>query len=109
MGARRKTAVIAATVAGRPACGGFRASSIVRHCPGQQQRAGGAEHHLPPEAGRHHRADEDGQRLPDRPEAVDTERRALARRRGPAGDEGRAHREGRSGHADEERRHEQRA
>ena len=77
--------------------------------PGQEQRAGAAKHRLPAKAGRHHRADEDGQRLPHRPQAVDAEGRALPGRRRPARDERRADREGRSGHADEERRHEQRA
>ena len=81
----------------------------VRHRPSQEQRAGDAKHHFPAKAVRHYRAAENGQRLPHRPQTVDAERRALAARRGPARHEGRAHCEGRPGHADEERRDEERA
>ena len=75
--------------------------------PTKEQRAGAAKHRFPAQACGDHRADEDGQRLPHRPQPVDAEGRALPSRRRPAGHEGRADRERRSRHADEKRRHEQ--
>ena len=81
----------------------------VRHRPRQKQRAGAAKHHFPAKTGRYYRADEDSQRLAHRPQAVNAERRALASRQGPAGYERRANCEGRPGHADQERRADERA
>ena len=81
----------------------------VRHRPGQEQRARAAKDHFPAKAGRDDRSDKDSKRLTHRPQAVNAEGGALASRRGPTRDEGRAHCEGRPGHADEERRDEERA
>ena len=81
----------------------------VRHGPGQEQCARAAEHHLPAKPCRHDRADEHRQRLPHRPQAIHAEGRALAGGGRPAGDEGRADRERRPSHADQERRDQERA
>ena len=81
----------------------------VGHRPGQEQRARAAEHRLPAKTCRDDRTDEHGQRLPHRAQAIDAERRALAGGGRPAGDERRADRERRPGHADEERRDQERA
>ena len=91
----------------RPA--GDSARSGSRRPPNQGGSRRCPKHHFPAKAGRYHRADEDSQRLAHRPQAVDAEGRALPSRRGPAGYERRADREGRPGHADQERRAEQRA
>ena len=80
----------------------------IRDRPSDEHCARTLEHRFPAKAGRHYRADEDGHRLPHRPQSVHAEGRALPGRRCPSGNEGGAHREGRSGHADQERRHEQR-
>ena len=94
---------------GTPGVRGIPRQQEVGDRPGQENRAGAAKYHLPAQAGRDHGAGEDRQRLPHRPQPVDAEGRALASRRGPAGHERGADREGRSGHADEERRDEERA
>ena len=81
----------------------------VRDRPRQEHRAGAAKDHLPAQPSRDHGPGEDRQRLPHRPQPVDAEGRALASRRGPAGHERGADGEGRAGHPDEKRRHEERA
>ena len=82
---------------------------VVGDRPGQEQCARTAEHRFPAKPCRDDRTHEHGQRLPHRAQAIDTEGGALAGGGRPAGDEGRAHRERRPGHADEERRAEERA